>query len=128
MDGSLSPSRELVEAGQRPLVELLRLAGPTVLQMASYTLMQFIDTYLLARLGTLEAAAGAMSGLFAFALMCFGIGVLQLVNTFVSQSYGRGDHGACGKYLWQGVWFGLIWSVLLVWQSVHARRTRWSPG
>ena len=95
-------------------MELLRLAGPTVLQMASYTLMQFIDTYLLARLGTLEAAAAAMSGLFAFAVMCFGIGVLQLVNTLVSQNFGKGDFAACGKYLWQGVWFGLIWSVMLI--------------
>ncbi len=96
-------------AAEAPLVELLRLAGPTVLQMASYTLMQFIDTYLLARLGVLDAAAGAMSGLFAFAMICFGIGVLQLVNTLASQNYGRGEFGHCGRYLWQGVWFGLIW-------------------
>jgi MATE family multidrug resistance protein len=113
MDGALQhPARELAETS--PLAELLRLAGPTVLQMASYTLMQFIDTYLLARLGTLEAAAAAMSGLFAFSLMCFGIGVLQLVNTLVSQCYGRREYTTCGKYLWQGIWFGLAWSVVLL--------------
>ncbi len=113
MDGRGSNLGE-EKAEMRPLVELLRLAGPTVLQMASYTVMQFIDTYLLARLGTREAAAAAMSGLFAFSLMCFGIGVLQLVNTLVSQSYGRGDYAGCGKYLWAGVWFGLMWSIVLI--------------
>lgn len=109
-----------VDPQTRPLVELLRLAGPTVLQMASYTIMQFIDTYLLARLGTLEAAAAAMSGLFAFSLMCFGIGVIQLVNTLVSQNFGRGEYRRCGTYLWQGVWFGLGWAVVLVPVMVYA--------
>jgi MATE family multidrug resistance protein len=100
--------------GERPLVELLRLAGPTVLQMASYTLMQFIDTYLLGKLSTTEAGAAAMSGLFTFSVMCFGIGVLQLVNTLVSQSFGRKEYDLCGRYLWQGIWFGLAWSVALI--------------
>ena len=35
-----------------PLRELLTLAAPTVAQMASYTLMQFIDTWLLAHYGS----------------------------------------------------------------------------
>src|SRR3954463_12016414 len=80
-------NREKEELGKTvsPLWELLSLAGPTVLQMMSYTLMQFIDTYLVSRLGYVEAAAVAMSGLFTFSVMCFGIGVLQLVNTLVSQ-------------------------------------------
>ena len=34
-----------------PVVELLGLAAPTVAQMASYTLMQFIDTLMLSRVG-----------------------------------------------------------------------------
>src|SRR3954462_2933178 len=88
---------------QSPLMELLALAGPTVLQMMSYTLMQFIDTWLLSRLGYVEAAAVGMSGLLTFALFCFGLGVIQLVNTLVSQCFGKGDLAACGRYLWQGV-------------------------
>ena len=36
---------------RRPIVELLMLAGPTVAQMASYTVMQFIDTWMLAHVG-----------------------------------------------------------------------------
>ena len=38
-------------AGRKPLAELLLLAGPTVAQMASYTLMQFIDVWILGPVG-----------------------------------------------------------------------------
>lgn len=102
-----------LEASPRPIVELLVLAAPTVAQMASYTLMQFIDTLMLSHVGTTEATAGANSGLLAFSIISFGIGVLWVVNTLVSQAFGRKDFAACGRHLWQGIWFGLAMSVLL---------------
>ena len=99
---------------RRPVVELLSLAAPTVAQMASYTLMQFLDTLMLSRVGTTEATAAANSGLLAFSIISFGMGVLWVVNTLVSQSFGRKDCASCGRYLWQGVWFGLAMSVALL--------------
>jgi MATE family multidrug resistance protein len=51
--------------------------------------------------------------LLAFSIISFGIGVLWVVNTLVSQAFGRGDFAACGRYLWQGIWFGLLMSLLL---------------
>src|SRR5580693_850289 len=89
----------------RPLGELLRLAGPTVAQMASYTVMQFIDTWMLSHVGPTAATAGANSGMLSFSLLAFGMGVLWVVNTLASQRFGAGDHAGCGEYLWQGVWF-----------------------
>lgn len=97
----------------RPLVELLTLAGPTVVQMASYTLMQFVDTLMLSRVGIDEPTAAANSGHLAFSVMSFGIGVLWVVNTLASQSFGRKEFTACGRYLWQGIWFAVIFSALL---------------
>ena len=104
---------------QRPLVELLRLAAPTVLQMASYTLMQFLDTWMLAHYGqsrhsALEPTAASNSGLFGFAVISLGMGVLWVVNTFVSQAYGRKDYTACGRFLWQGIWVAIGYAVLLL--------------
>ena len=96
-----------------PLVELLGLATPTVAQMASYTLMQFIDTLMLSRVGETEATAASNSGMLAFSIISFGVGVLWVVNTLVSQAFGRRDCDACGRYLWQGIWFGLFMSALL---------------
>ena len=99
-----------------PLVELLLLAGPTVAQMASYTLMQFIDTWMLAHVGTgvNEPTAASNSGMLAFSVISLGMGVLWVVNTLVSQSFGRKDYAECGRYLWQGVWFAVAFSILLL--------------
>ena len=99
---------------RRPIVELLWLAGPTVAQMASYTVMQFIDTWILARVGVAEATAASNAGIFTFAVISFGMGVLWVVNTLVSQQFGRGDFVGCGRYLWQGVWFGVAFSLLVL--------------
>src|SRR5204863_5330810 len=83
---------------RRPIVELLALALPTIAQMASYTVMQFADTYMLSRVGDAEATAAGQGGMVAFSLISFGVGVLLVVNTLVSQSFGRGELGACGRY------------------------------
>lgn len=103
-------------AGVRPrsaLMELLFLAGPTIAQMISYTLMQFIDIWLLARVGNgVDApAAAGNAGLLAFTIISFGVGTLLVVNTLVSQHFGQRDYAACGRYLWQGVWFGLLFGL-----------------
>ncbi|MEL7237797.1 MAG: MATE family efflux transporter, partial [Planctomycetota bacterium] len=97
----------------RPLWELLVLAGPTVAQMLSYTLMQFTDTVMLSRVGDLEALAAANAGGLAAALTGLGFGAMWLVNTLVSQSFGRGDYARCGRYLWQGVWLGVIFGAVV---------------
>jgi MATE family multidrug resistance protein len=99
--------------GLSALVELLRLAGPTVAQMASYTIMQFIDTWMLSRLGTTGPTAAANAGLFAFSMVSFGVGTLFVVNTLVSQSFGRGEFKTCGRYLGQGIWFSCAFALFL---------------
>jgi MATE family multidrug resistance protein len=97
-----------------PIVELLTLAAPTVAQMASYTIMQFIDTLMLSRVGETEATAGGNAGLFSFSVISLGVGVLFVVNTLASQSFGRREIAECGRYLWQGIWFALIASALFL--------------
>ncbi len=110
---AVKPELSVGEKAHRPIVELLLLAGPTVVQMASYTLMQFIDVWMLSRVGVDEPTAAANMGLLAFATISFGMGVLWVVNTLVSQNYGQRDYLTCGKYLWQGIWFSVIYSALL---------------
>lgn len=97
---------------RRPLAELLFLAGPTIAQMASYTVMQFADAWMLSVLGTAEPAAAGNAGIFSFSVIGLGFGVLLCVNTLVSQHYGQKDYARCGSYLWQGIWFGLGYSLL----------------
>jgi MATE family multidrug resistance protein len=96
---------------RRPLAELLFLALPTVAQMASYTVMQFIDRWMLAKVGTLEATAAGTAGITFFCFLGFGFGLLFVVNTLVSQNFGRGNLRATGPAMWQGIWFGLLFGV-----------------
>ncbi|MDB5300678.1 MAG: MatE family transporter, partial [Phycisphaerales bacterium] len=105
-----------LKPARRPIVELLMLAGPTVAQMGSYTVMQFIDTWMLAHVGTGvdEPTAAGNAGMLAFSVISLGMGALWVVNTLVSQSFGRKDYVSCGRYLWQGVWFAAVFSVLLL--------------
>jgi MATE family multidrug resistance protein len=103
----------LADAPQRrPLAELLILALPTVAQMASYTVMQFTDRWMLARVGGLEATAAGTAGITYFCVLGFGYGVLLVVNTLVSQAFGRQDSKSVGQYMWQGMWFGLLFGTL----------------
>jgi multidrug resistance protein, MATE family len=96
------------------LRQLLRFAGPTMAQMAAYTAMEFINTLMLSRLGTSAPAAALNAGIFAFALICLGAGTLVLVNTLTSQSFGRGDNKQCGRHLWQGIWFSLVFALIIL--------------
>lgn len=107
---------------RRPLAELLLLAGPTIAQMASYTLMQFADRGMLAAVGDLEAAAAGTAGMLYFCFLGFGFGTLFVVNTLASQAYGRKDYMQAGPYLWQGIWFGLVYGVATIGMYPWAQR------
>src|SRR5436190_10572956 len=109
-----SPSLAGSTTARRPIVELLALALPTIAQMASYTVMQFADTYMLSRVGDAEATAAGQGGMVAFSLISFGVGVLLVVNTLVSQSFGRGELAACGRCLWQGIWFSVVFGLAVM--------------
>ena len=88
-----------------PVAELLALAVPTVAQMASYTVMQFLDAWMLSRATRHVEGPTAVgnAGLLAFSIISCGMGVLGVVNTLVSQSFGRKTYHECGRYLCQGV-------------------------
>jgi multidrug resistance protein, MATE family len=74
----------------RPLSELMRLAGPIAASTISYSLMTLTDTLLLARVGNSELAGVALGGLCCFVLVCFSFGLLRAANTLVAQSVGAG--------------------------------------
>ena len=83
--------------------------------MTSYTVMQFVDTLMVARVGYLEVAAQGNGGVWSFALVCFGFGLLMVVNTFVAQNLGAGRAHDAAKYGWAGIWLGLlVWLLVLL--------------
>ena len=110
----LAASSSLPLAPVSPLRELLTLAAPTVAQMASYTLMQFIDAAMLSHLGTEAPTAVGNAGFIGFSIISFGMGVMFVVNAMASQEFGRKRPRRCGRWLWQGVWFSLLFSLLIL--------------
>ena len=103
-------------AAVSPLRELLSLAGPTVAQMASYTLMQFIDVWMLARAdhSVTPPTAASNAGMIGFSCISLGMGVMFAVNALVSQDFGRGNYQRCGRLFWQGVWISVAFSLLML--------------
>ena len=98
-----------------PLREVWSIAWPTVLSMTSYTIMQFVDKLMVAQVGPLEVAAQGNGGIWAFTPIAFALGVLTVVNTYVSQNLGAGRPENGSKYAWAAAWVSItVWITLLV--------------
>jgi MATE family multidrug resistance protein len=112
-DGSNPPP----QPATTPLLELLRVAAPSVATMASYTAMQFVDKLLVSRIGPNPVYVGAQGngGLAAFVPISMAMGVLTVINTYVSQNMGAGRPERGPAYAWNGLWLGVaFWALVLV--------------
>ena len=90
------------------VAEVWRIAWPTVLTMVSYTIMQFVDALMVAQLGPVEVAAQGNGGVWSWAVIFSVVGVLTVVNTFVSQAVGAQRPHEVARYAWAGVWLSLV--------------------
>ena len=97
--------------------EVARMAGPIVLGALSFTIMQFVDQIMVARLGADALAAVGSSGLWAYTLSALILGIVACVSTFASQSYGRGDLPSASRFAWQGIYLslGAVLISLILW-------------
>jgi MATE family multidrug resistance protein len=91
---------------------MLKLAAPMIVTHISFTIMQFVDRFMVSRLGTEALAAILPAGFVSFVPASFALGVMISVNTFVSQSLGRGEKKDCSNYCWQAIYMGLIYSFI----------------
>jgi len=92
--------------------EVTVMAGPIVLSMISYTVMETLDQVMAAQLGTAELAAMGTAPVFTYLIAATMLGIVTCVSTFVSQSIGRGHPEHSASYTWQGVHFGVLAGVL----------------
>lgn len=97
--------------------DLLVIAAPTIATMTSYTLMQFTDKLMVSRIGPEAVYVGAQGngGLAAFVLIAIAMGILTVINTYVSQNLGAGRPERAPAYAWNGIWTALVfWVVVLL--------------
>jgi len=102
---------------------MLRLSAPMVVMNISFTIMQFVDRFMVSRLGTEALAAILPAGIVSFVPASFALGVMISVNTFVSQSLGRGRKSDCSNYCWQAIYMGLVYWVIclaILWPAAPA--------
>jgi len=100
-----------------PLAEIARVALPTVATMTSYTLMQFVDKWMVSKIGPDPIYVGAQGngGLAAWVPISICQGTLTIVNTYVSQNLGAGKPDRGPAYVWNGLWIcAVYWAVALI--------------
>jgi len=116
--GLMAENITLVEkydgAKETSIGHMLKLAGPMIVTNISFTLMQFVDRFMVSRLGTDALAAVLPAGFVSFLPASFAIGVSTSINTFVSQSLGRGNLRDCSAYCWQGIYMGIVYALAAV--------------
>ncbi|MAX24946.1 MAG: hypothetical protein CMJ19_10625 [Phycisphaeraceae bacterium] len=90
---------------------MIKLSCPIITTMISQTVMQFVDFAMVSQLGTDAMAAVMPAGILVFCFISFGLGVLVMVNSLVSQSLGRKRYADCSAYAWQGIYAAIIMGV-----------------
>jgi multidrug resistance protein, MATE family len=93
--------------------EVVRLAVPSVLTTVSFTLMQFVDGWMISQVSKEAMSAQLAGGLTSFVFICFFIGLLSCVSTFASQHLGAGQPEKAALYGWQGVWLSMAAAAIL---------------
>jgi len=85
-----------------------------VVTTISFTIMQFVDRFMVSRLGTDALAAILPAGYVSFLPGGFAMGAMASLNTFVSQSLGRGLIKDCSNYFWQTIYMGLVYFAIVL--------------
>jgi MATE family multidrug resistance protein len=111
-DANATPQAGTVQ--RRPIVEMARIAVPTVATMTSYTLMTFTDKWLVSHLGPDFVGAQGNGGLSSWVIISVAQGLLTLVNTFVAQNLGAGKPERGPAYCWNGIWIACAYWLLVL--------------
>ncbi len=92
----------------------MAMGAPIIASMSSYSIMTFVDFWMVSQVGRAETAAIAPARMTIFTLTAFLIGLARCTNTFAAQSFGRREYRECGPYAWQGLYFALVAVVVSV--------------
>lgn len=101
---------------RHPLLDMLFIAAPSVVQMVSYSAMQFVDTIMVTRWGNDPIFVSALGngGMLAWIPISLVIGMAGVVSSFVSQNLGAGTPRFGARYVWAQLWISLSAAVLLL--------------
>ena len=87
--------------------EVVGIAWPLVISMASYTAMGLADVVMVAQLGTTELAAVGLGLISTFGVLCVGMGLLNGVKVVTAQAIGAGEHDRADRAWHQGIFIAV---------------------
>lgn len=98
-------ARTVSRAEYRPggLREVALLAYPVALTQLSQTLMFAVDAAMVGRLGATELGGVGFGGIWIWTVLCFFVGAVSGVQTFVSQEDGALRASAAGRWVWHAM-------------------------
>ena len=97
--------------------EVLRMAWPASIAMLGTTIIKFIDGLMVSHVGAAPFSAQFLAGMSAFVPEAMMLGLLTVINTYVSQNVGAGRYKRAGQYAWAGlaVSFGSALLIASLW-------------
>ena len=87
---------------------------PLVLSMAATTVMEFTDRVFLAKYSIEAIAAALPGGITAYLFLTFFTGVTSYLNVFIAQYTGARSQSRIGACIWQGIYFSLLATIILI--------------
>lgn len=110
------PSLTMSDSKRAALRDLLVIAAPSVATMTSYTVMQFIDSWMVKSIGPepIYLAAAGNGGILAWVAMSFLLGVAGVLNGFVSQNLGAGKPRSGVAYTYNALYLGVAYYALIM--------------
>lgn len=94
--------------------ELLKLAGPLIINNLSVAGMQFADAVMAGKLGAEALAAVAVGSSVWFLFFMVLLGLMMAISSIVSRHIGAGGDALVGRYTRQGVYLALILSLPVI--------------
>jgi len=107
---------DLIDKDSGALREMMVIAIPSVATMTSYTIMAFVDKFMVKDIGEDPVYISAQSNgsMFVWMLMAYILGMNGVINSFVSQNLGADKPERGAAYAWNGLWVGLMFFVLFM--------------
>jgi len=98
---------------QREIRNVIRMAIPVVILTSSRAVMDVADYVMITWLPTDDAQAAILPAqILMWSYIVVGLGIVSMVNTFVSQSLGRKEYRECSAYAWQSVYLGIAFGLI----------------
>jgi len=82
------------------MAQVASLSWPASLTMLNTTIVKFVDGYMVSHVGHTAFGAQYAASMLAFGPEALALGLLMVVNTFVSQNFGAGRGRRAGLYAW----------------------------